>query len=70
MKTRGGWRETPQEHEVRLGRAACEYSDEELMRIIGIDDPHLTRAQAAATARRMIEVNPVRSANPPRSSPA
>jgi hypothetical protein len=28
---------------------------------IGTDDPHLTRAQAAATARRMIEVNPVRS---------
>ena len=61
MKTRGGWRETPQEHEVRLGRAACEYSDEELMRIMGIDDPNMTRAQAAVTARRIIEVNPVKS---------
>ena len=55
----GGWREMPQEHQVRLGvRAACDYSDEELMRIIGIDDPNVTREQAAVTARRIIEVNP------------
>ena len=61
MKTRGGWRETPQEHEVRLGRSACEYSDEELMRIMGIDDLRLTREEAAITARRLIEANPHRS---------
>ena len=60
-KTRGGRRETPQLHRVRLGRSACEYSDEELMRIMGIDDPRVTRAQAAMTARRIIEVNPVKS---------
>ena len=58
MKTRGGWRETPQEHQVRLGRAAHEYSDQELMRIIGIDDPRMTCEEAAVTARRLIEVNP------------
>ncbi len=62
LKTRGGWRETPQDHHVRLGfRSACEYSDEELIRIIGIDDPRVSRTEAAVTARRMIEVNPVRS---------
>jgi len=63
LKTRGGWREAAQSHEVAIGhRAACEYSDEELIRIIGIDDPRVTRTEAAVTARRMIEVNPVKPA--------
>ena len=59
LKTRGGLRELPQEYQVRLGvRSASEYSDEELIRIIGIGDPSVTRAEAAPLARRMIEVNP------------
>ena len=57
LKTRGGWRETPQNHQVEVGfRTAAEFSDEELMRIVGIDDPATTRAAAAVTARRMIEL--------------
>jgi hypothetical protein len=36
LKTRGGWRETPQNHEVELGvRNLSEISDAELERMIG-----------------------------------
>jgi hypothetical protein len=40
MKTRGGWRETPQAHEIDLAvRNLSSVSDEELMRVI---DPKWT----------------------------
>jgi hypothetical protein len=36
LKTRGGWRETPQDHRVRVGvNSMAELSDRELMRIMG-----------------------------------
>lgn len=36
LKTRGGWRETPQSHQVDLGvRKLSEITDEELERMIG-----------------------------------
>ena len=62
LKTRGGWRETPQGHQVAVGvRTMSEFSDEELMRMIGIVDTTVTREEAAPTARRLIEVQSMKS---------
>jgi hypothetical protein len=60
LKTRGGWRESPQSHQVEMGvRRVSEMSDQELMRIMGIADTSITREQASVTARRIIEADPL-----------
>ena len=60
LKTRGGWRESPQSHQVEMGvRRVSEMSDQELMRIMGIADTSITREQAAVTARGIIEADPL-----------
>ncbi len=62
LKTRGGWREAPQGHQVAVGvRSMSELTDEELIRMIGILDPTVTREEAVPAARRLIEVNPLKS---------
>jgi hypothetical protein len=60
LKTRGGWRESPQSHQVEMGVCrVSEMSDQELMRIMGIADTSITREQAAVTARGIIEADPL-----------
>jgi len=39
MKTRGGWRETPQSHQIALSRDPRDLSDEDLMIIAGMAAP-------------------------------
>jgi hypothetical protein len=42
MKTRGGWRETAQAHQIDLAvRDLSSVSDEELMRIVGYSQPNV-----------------------------
>ena len=58
LKTRGGWREAPQDHRVNVGvRSMSEFTDQELMQMIGIVDTTVTRKDAAQKARQIIEVN-------------
>jgi hypothetical protein len=50
MKTRGGWRETPQSHEVAFSRNLSDLTDEELMAII--DAPQAPRLLPAPCHHR------------------
>ena len=55
MKTRGGWRETPQAHQIDLAvRDLNSVSDEELMRIVG-----LSQTDVVASAAKTLTLEPV-----------
>ena len=62
LKTRGGWREAPQDHRVAMGvRSMSEFTDQELMQMIGIVDTTVTRAEAAQKARRIVDMSPAKA---------